>query len=182
MSSYGQGSRPAAPESRPIDVSGRPVGRGLADLCPQAWASTITRSMGRLRGCEKGTVAVEFGLIAIPLIMGSLGLIELGRALWMRNAMEHQADLIERSILILERPAVGATPYIRSGEGREILTSRLKANFTSASVGAPQVVSRNGVNYEFSTITVSYNIELLIPFLSQDRITMTVERKVPVMN
>jgi Flp pilus assembly protein TadG len=181
LSSYGQGSQPAAPESRQA-ISGRPIGCGPAGLCTQARASAITGSIGKLRRCEKGAVAVEFGLIAIPLIMGSLGIIEFGRALWMRNAMEHQADLVERSILILERPSVGGTPYIRSSEGREILKSRLKANFTSASVGAPQVVSRNGVNYEFSTITVSYNVELIIPFLAQDRITMTVERKVPVMN
>jgi Flp pilus assembly protein TadG len=130
--------------------------------------------------CENGSVALEFGMIAIPLLMGSLGIIEFGRTLWMRNAMERQIDMVERSILILERPSKNGEPYIRTEDGREILKTRLKGDFSLASVGAPEKITRNGVDYVFSTITVTHNVNLLIPFFDYSRVTMTVQRKVPV--
>lgn len=136
--------------------------------------------MNSLPRCEKGATAVEFAIIAMPLIMVTVGTIEVGRALQVRNSMEHNTDRVERSILILERASKSEEPYIKTASGREILTTRLKGGYDSAAVGAPTPETVDGTVISFSTITLSENFQLLIPFLDSSPITMTVQRKVLV--
>jgi hypothetical protein len=52
-----------------------------------------------LRRCEGGLAAIEFAMIALPMMMTLLGLIEFGRGLYLYNRISHVADLATRRVL-----------------------------------------------------------------------------------
>jgi hypothetical protein len=52
-----------------------------------------------LRRCEAGGTTLEFAIIACAIILLSLGLVELGRALHVRNEISYAADFAARKIL-----------------------------------------------------------------------------------
>lgn len=117
-----------------------------------------------------GAAAVEFALIGIPLVLLLLGLIEFGRALHIRSAMDNVVDRAQRMILI--DSAVSTTR----------LTSRMKEYFLA---GDPEGLvihvsdnSQSGVDYRL--VRVSYDMRLLLPMpLGQD-ITLTIDRKIAI--
>ncbi len=90
--------------------------------------------------CERGATAVEFGIIALPMLLVTLGTIEIGRALFMRNDMAQTLDRVERQLLI------GKTLT-----DQQIIDQLTDAKFTSATAGATQTIS--GVNYRTLTNT-----------------------------
>ena len=55
--------------------------------------------MSGFRRCQSGAAAIEFAIIALVLVMVCLGVIELGRALFLRNELSFAADFAARKIL-----------------------------------------------------------------------------------
>ena len=54
----------------------------------------------QLARCERGTAAIEFAFIAMLLILGTVGTIEVGRALFMMNELAHAADRAARVVML----------------------------------------------------------------------------------
>ncbi len=48
----------------------------------------------------RGAAALEFALVALPFILLLIGLLEFGRSLYIRNALDSAADRAQRVILI----------------------------------------------------------------------------------
>jgi Flp pilus assembly protein TadG len=114
--------------------------------------------------CQRGATAVEFGIIALPMLLVTLGTIEFGRALFTRNDMAQTLDRVERQILI------GKTLT-----DQQIIDQLKDAKFTSATAGATQTIS--GVNYR--TLTITQDLKLLIPF-QDSSFQIVVERRVRI--
>ncbi|MBX9761197.1 MAG: pilus assembly protein [Beijerinckiaceae bacterium] len=50
----------------------------------------------RIRGCDSGATAVEFAIVVWPLLLVTLGLVEVGRLLWTRSVIEESVTLAAR--------------------------------------------------------------------------------------
>jgi len=48
--------------------------------------------IGRLARNRFGGLAAEFGLVATPIVLLLLGTMELGRGLWIQNALNHSVE------------------------------------------------------------------------------------------
>lgn len=100
-----------------------------------------------------GTAALEFALIGLPFILLLLGLIEFGRGLHIRNALDTAADRAQRAILI------------NPDEDLEKLENAIRVTFKA---GPPE---RLVITYDTNTIagidyrlvSLSYEMQLLLP-------------------
>lgn len=64
----------------------------------------------RFRSDSRGTSAVEFAIVALPLFLLAFGTLEFGRFLWIRNALQETAANAARCLGILQAPcASGGT-------------------------------------------------------------------------
>ncbi|UIJ70484.1 TadE/TadG family type IV pilus assembly protein [Aurantimonas sp. HBX-1] len=125
----------------------------------------------RLRRCERGSVAVEFAIISWVFILVSLGIIEFGRGLLMRNELSYVADLAARQILI-----DGAV-------SDSTLDATLRAALTS---GDPDLLTvaigtETVGTTDYRTVTITYPFTLLVPGLTTDAISLSVDRRVPIL-
>ena len=62
------------------------------------WSSRLWSS--RLAGCRKGATAVEFALVAPVFLVMTLGVVEVGRVLWIKATMQHAAEQTTRYFMV----------------------------------------------------------------------------------
>ena len=129
------------------------------------------RSFRRLRSCQAGSTAVEFAIVCPVLVLVTLGVIEFGRGLNIRNQLSQAADYGARKIL---------TDKQISDSGLE---TTVRSAFSASAVGLLTVTigaeSVNGV--QFRTITLGYPFTPLIPGLSSGQINLSLTRRTPVV-
>lgn len=130
----------------------------------------ITARLGALRRCDFGAAAVEFALIAMVAISFFLGIVEFGRALYMRNELSFAADIAVRNILI--------NPTIADSD----LEIAIRSSITFGNSEALQVTFGNESvdGMSFRKVLLSQPLTLLIPNLSNAGIMLTIDRRVPV--
>lgn len=124
-----------------------------------------------LRRCDSGAAAIEFAMIAMVAISVFLGIVEFGRALYMRNELSFAADLAARRILT--NPAVTDSDLettIRSSS-TFVDSENLQLTFGTESV--------DGLS--FRTVLLTQPLTLLIPNLSEANIMLTINRRIPVI-
>ena len=130
--------------------------------------------MGRLRILargEAGASALEFAIVASALIVLAVGLVEFGRALHVRNELSFAADFAARAILTHPERSNDEL----EAEVRSALTSS-EAERLEISVETETV---DGAS--FRTVALSYPFTLLIPTLRSEPISMSIERRVPII-
>lgn len=130
----------------------------------------MRRILARLLGDRSAAAALEFAIISVPLVLLSVGTVDFGRVLYIRSDMDYAADLGARLILIDGL----ATDAAVAAEVREAFVAG-PPNDLEISMG---VASESGVI--FRTISLSYRVDLLTPFVSAGEITLTHDRRVPV--
>ncbi len=118
--------------------------------------------------CDHGATAVEFAIIGPLLLMVSFGIVELGRLFWTQHNMTQELDVAERQIYLDPTKATDATK-------RATLESWIEARFTE-----PTVATISAPAGGFSTLTLSQNFNLMIPFWEQPFTAITLSRNVPV--
>ncbi|ATX67450.1 TadE/TadG family type IV pilus assembly protein [Roseinatronobacter bogoriensis] len=118
---------------------------------------------------ERGATAVEFALVSMVGIAVFLGIIEFGRGLHIRNEMSYAADRAARQILM--------NPAISNAELE--LTLRDAIAFASSDLQIT-LGTESSQGVEFRTILISQPISLIIPGLNNGRITLGVDRRVPI--
>jgi len=69
------------------------------------------RSFRRFRGDRTATTAVEFAILALPLLMLVFGILEFGRALWVREALQMTAVQAARCMGILSTSCSSSGSY-----------------------------------------------------------------------
>lgn len=129
----------------------------------------LPRPLRLLAACTRGAAAVEFAIISVVLIMLLIGIVELGRTLYIKNQISFLADRAARMILI--------DPNIPQAE----LESHLRDNFTAGSPDSLAFVPINesvdGTTYR--GVTINFPVTLFIPNLGTDSIALSVSRRVP---
>src|SRR5262249_49875900 len=63
----------------------------------------------RLIGARRGTTAVEFALIALPLLLLLLGIIEFGRMLWTQSALHYAVQEAARCAAVNPGTCAGSS-------------------------------------------------------------------------
>jgi Flp pilus assembly protein TadG len=123
----------------------------------------------RILGCTRGAAAIEFAIISMVLIGLTIGIIDFGRTLYVKNQISSLADQAVRKVLI--DPAIASATL--ESELREDFyagdADSLSVDVTSESVG--------GISYRI--VTVGFPMTLFVPGLSSDAISLSVTRRVP---
>jgi len=109
----------------------------------------------RLAHDRRGSTIIEFGLIFTPLLTLIFGGIEVGRIMWVQNALMYSTDEAARCA------SVSATTCGTPTQVQTFAAGRAGAGFTTADFTA--TVDSCG-NHVVGTHTVTINI----PFLSRD--------------
>lgn len=125
----------------------------------------------RLLRHQRGATAVEFALVLPVFAIGCLGCIEFGRALQLRNNLSFAADFAARKV------------FIDSATANASLETEVRGSFVG---GEPQFLqvtigSETVDGVQFRTVTLAYPVRLLIPYLDQRALTLSVNRRTPVV-
>lgn len=124
---------------------------------------TPFRNLFRHRG---GSVAIEFAIVAVPLVMMMVGTIEVGRVLNIQNDLGRAADSAVRALLIDSAASNGA------------LTSAAANTFTAADDAALNLSVTDATGYR--VVQLTYPVTLNIPWVGGNTITLTVDRRAPL--
>jgi len=124
------------------------------------------RSIPSIARCCNGAVAIEFALIALPLLLLLLGAVEFGRALNIHNQMHRAADVGARDLLI-DPNATAESIQIKM---RQVLQIIEGSNLSVTLV--PQTI--NGRTYK--TIVATFPVKTLVPLIIKSSYTVTVRR------
>jgi Flp pilus assembly protein TadG len=128
------------------------------------------RTWRRLERCERGAAAVEFALIALALILVSVGVIEFGRGLLLRNELSFAADHGARKVLL--------DPTVEDSALQDAIRSALIQAQSELLVVTLGTETADGAQYR--TIFLSYPLMLLIPGFSGETISLSLSRRVPL--
>jgi Flp pilus assembly protein TadG len=125
----------------------------------------MIRTLRRLPGAKGGAAALEFALVLIPLLLLICGVLEFGRLLWTREALQETAIAGARCMgMSSSSCATGsATTYIEGVANSWGLTLTgtnltLNSNTTCAGVAAPK---------GFSSVTITYTFQSVFPGIVQ---------------
>ncbi len=122
----------------------------------------------RLRRNEDGGVALEFSIVAVAFVVVSLGVIEFGRALQVRNELSFAADYGARQIMM--DPTATET----------VVKNAIKDKFLGYNPADLTVTlgdeTFDGIAYR--TVQLQYPMQMFIPFVNGS-LTLQVERRTP---
>lgn len=121
--------------------------------------------------CDLGVAAVEFafvGLLAISLI---LGIIEFGRALFIRNELAFAADIATRKVLLDPPKTGGDLDRLKATIRDDITFGRDQLEIDL------QLPSPSGT----MLMTLRQPLTLLVPGLHQSGIMLSVDRRIPLV-
>jgi Flp pilus assembly protein TadG len=139
---------------------------------------TYSGFMGRLAGmgrslwrCRGGATAVEFAFVGPVFLIMVLGIVELGRAMWIKNTLQFAVE--ETSRYAMMNPSAG-TSTLETYAGTKIVGSTVltSGNFSAST----ETVS--GTTYVI--ITGSYAFESLVPLVPIPAVTLSARSRVPV--
>lgn len=120
----------------------------------------------RLRHCDSGSTAVEFAFVGMLLIVGSVTIVDFGRAFWLYNKLSNALERTARMNLI--QPI-----------GDDQISAEIKKDFPAASdaawAGAPRVTVTTGA--EFRTVKAILPIKPVIPYFMGASLDLTLTRR-----
>lgn len=123
----------------------------------------------KFRHCSSGAAAAEFAIICLVLIVFSVGIVEIGRGLYLRNQLLHAVDVAARQIIT----------NLNASDVE--LESAIRTRFSAGTPDALQVTlgveTLDGIT--FRTIKINYPLDLMIPALNLETIPVTVARRMP---
>ena len=123
----------------------------------------------QLARCERGTAAIEFAFIAMLLILGTVGTVEVGRALFMMNELAHAADRAARVVMLdLD---IEESDLIEAVQDEDRLTGLVPADVTVVSA-AP------ATGDTFRSVRLTYAFTPMISGFTIASVPLTAERSV----
>ena len=119
--------------------------------------------------CTRGAAAVEFAIVSGVLVMLLIGIIDLGRVLYVKNQISFLADRAARRVLI--------QPNVTGAD----LSAALRAQFSAGNPDALTitVTDETAGSNEYKVVTVDFPITLFIPFLDSNSLSLSVTRRIP---
>ncbi|MCR4264732.1 TadE/TadG family type IV pilus assembly protein [Nitratireductor sp. ZSWI3] len=136
----------------------------------------MLRALNRLAKCRSGAAAVEFAIVCMPLLLVSLGVVEFGRALFIRNDLAYAADVAARKVLIGQIPA-GASASEAAIGFENAIRDAFDGDVDQLQI-AVGVETVDGVPYR--TLSIRYPFTFLVPGVSDSPLALSVSRRIPV--
>ncbi len=121
---------------------------------------------------RRGAAALEFALVGLPFILLLLGLVEFGRGLYIRNALDSAADRAQRVIMIDPSASVTTLEQTIRSTFRAGQSEHLTLNYALETVA--------GVNYR--RVSLNYAMQLLLPAPLGRVMTIGSSRRVALPN
>ena len=113
---------------------------------------------------KSGTAAVEFGIVALPLLMLALGIFEFARLYWTQEALQESATAGARCAGILETSCASGGAY--SGSGTISYIQQVASNW-GITVPTGDITTTNstacGGTSGFSQVQINYTFKTLVP-------------------
>ena len=128
--------------------------------------------MRRLRSCQTGSTSVEFAIVSLVMMSAAFGVVEIGRALNVRNQLSQAADFGSRKVLT--NKLIADSP----------LEAAVRSAFSAGSASALTVTlgSETVNGLQFRTIALSYAFTPLVKLSSNSTaLTLTVNRRTPLI-
>lgn len=122
----------------------------------------------RLIRCQRGSSAVEFAMIVLPLMLLLFGGIEVGRLMWMRNALQQTSMATARCMALRQTACAtgGALDVAKS-----VLYARRRAAGYSVSIPASAVVANGNASCSaqsnFAVVKITGVFTTGVPLLRQ---------------
>lgn len=127
----------------------------------------MNRARAFLRDC-RGAAALEFALVGLPFILLILGLIEFGRVLHVKAALDAAADRAQRVVLI--DPATTDADL-----DTQILTNLNNLEIENLTVRhAVETVSET----EYRLVTLVYDMVLVVPMSFGSTVSLVADRRI----
>ena len=125
--------------------------------------------------CEKGAAAVEFAFIAMLLILGTVGTIEVGRALFMMNELAYAADRAARTVMLdFEISGDDLTKAVQDqDQDGKFLTGLVPENVLVDVTPDPPATGDT-----FRVVKLSYPFTPMISDFTIESVTLTADRRV----
>jgi Flp pilus assembly protein TadG len=116
--------------------------------------------------CELGATAVEFSLILLPLLLLTLGIIEFGRLMWYREALQQTAIASARCVGMLQTNCTAAGVYNASNSTSFVQTTAASWGITLPTSGVTVNTSATcGGVTGFSQVSLTYTFQTVMPGL-----------------
>lgn len=121
---------------------------------------------------RRGAAALEFALLGLPFVILLLGLLEFGRGLYIRNALDFAADRAQRVIII--------NPLASQTELEETVRSAFAHGPEDRLTLSYSVETISGVTYRL--VSLDYALQLLLPAPLGRTVTIGSSRRIALAN
>jgi Flp pilus assembly protein TadG len=113
---------------------------------------------------ESGASALEFALLAVPLLLIIFGTIEYGRALWTQQAMQSLAIETARCIGVASTDCANSGTYSATRTRDHLITeaAKLGVSLSSGNITLNPSTTCRGVS-GFATVAISYRFVTVVP-------------------
>ncbi|MCA1408874.1 pilus assembly protein [Ensifer sp. IC3342] len=137
----------------------------------------LQRGIRPLWRSQSGATAVEFALVCLPLLLLMLGIIEFGRAFYVRNDLSYAADFAARKVLIGQIPRDAP-----DGEAQQKLDSAVREAFHGGDPALLQIVTGKETvdGIDFRVLSIQYPFTFVLPGLSESPFNLQLSRRIPI--
>lgn len=120
------------------------------------------RLSGRLAG-ERGSVAVEYGIILPALLLLVLGIVDTGRLIWTQTTLDRAVEAAARC---------GAVDSVQCGTASQVRSYAVGQAYGLTIDSTAFSVAAKSCGVE---VTAEYPFSLLIPWVASTELTLTAE-------
>jgi Flp pilus assembly protein TadG len=146
---------------------------GIAGRWARAVRTPTLLSLRNLGSDQRGGAAIEFAILATPLVLFLFGITETSRAVWTQNALQYGAAMAARCM------TNNTTTCGTTSEAQAYAASRSGAGFTSSVFTATSSATCGSVTG--NQVSATYKMNLLIPF-GKYSVTLTAQSCFPTNN
>jgi Flp pilus assembly protein TadG len=113
---------------------------------------------------NRGTAAIEFGIVALPLLTLALGSFEFARLYWTQEALQESATAGARCMGILQTSCASTGAYSSSGTVTYIqqVATAWGVTIPSAGISLTRNTTCGGLT-GFSQVQITYTFNTLVP-------------------
>jgi xanthosine utilization system XapX-like protein len=122
--------------------------------------------------CRRGTAAVEFAIISLVMVLVCIAILDVGRALLLRNELAYAADHAARVIMRLGECSE-AEAEVDADVGRNFRENADAVEIRLSSEVEPPLT--------YCTVTLRLSLRPIVPGLLGQTINLSAHRRVPLV-
>jgi Flp pilus assembly pilin Flp len=137
----------------------------------------MRRAIRRFRRDDSGATALEFALLALPLMLMTFGIIEFGRALFLQQTLTYATDKAARTLYLAPTTPLSTLEAMILDDLFLADPARLEVTLcysTTASCGVPAGSIVTGS--KAAKLSVTYDFHSVVPELLAALVTMEFQR------